>query len=53
MLFEMFAVTGGTPKNSSVGKVMRVPDPTIVLIVPAADAGEDHGRASPTDTRSP
>ena len=37
----MFAVIGGMPISSSVGKVIRVPEPTIVLIVPAADARED------------
>ncbi len=29
------ATTGGTPKATSTGKVMRVPDPTTALIPPA------------------
>ena len=33
---ETLAVTGGTPNASSVGKVIRVPEPTTVLIAPAA-----------------
>ena len=32
----MFAVTGGYPRASSTGKVIRLPEPTIVLMVPAA-----------------
>src|SRR4051794_754380 len=35
-VLETLAVTGGTPKASRVGKVIRVPEPTMVLIVPAA-----------------
>src|SRR3954451_542122 len=35
-VLETLAVTGGTPKASRVGKVMSVPEPTTVLIVPAA-----------------
>ena len=31
MLFETFATTGGKPNASSVGKVMRVPEPTTVF----------------------
>ena len=34
--FDMVATTGGYPKASRVGKVTRVPEPTTVLIVPAA-----------------
>src|SRR6478735_11992292 len=36
MLLETFAVTGGTPSASRVGNVISVPDPTTVLISPAA-----------------
>src|SRR4051794_11071292 len=32
---ETFAVIGGRPTASSTGKVMRVPEPTMVLMVPA------------------
>ncbi len=32
---DIVAVTGGTPNATSVGKVMRVPDPTRELIAPA------------------
>ncbi len=32
---DTVAVTGGRPVASSTGKVIRVPDPTMVLIVPA------------------
>ena len=35
-VLETFAVTGGTPNASKVGKVINVPDPTTVLMVPAA-----------------
>ena len=35
-MLETFAVTGGMPNARSVGKVISVPDPTMVLIVPAA-----------------
>ncbi len=35
MLLEMFAITGGMPNASSVGKVMRVPEPTTALMAPA------------------
>src|SRR5689334_4698861 len=36
MVLETFAVTGGTPSASRVGNVTSVPDPTTVLISPAA-----------------
>ena len=36
MVLETLAVTGGTPNASRVGNVIRVPDPTTVLMVPAA-----------------
>src|ERR1700754_4054264 len=35
-VLETFAVTGGTPSARRVGKVISVPDPTTVLMVPAA-----------------
>ena len=53
MLFEMFAVIGGMPSSSSVGKVIRVPDPTIVLIVPAPMPARTTRSASSADTRTP
>ena len=34
--FDIVATTGGNPKASRVGKVTSVPEPTTVLIVPAA-----------------
>ena len=36
MVLETLAVTGGTPNASRVGNVISVPDPTTVLMVPAA-----------------
>jgi hypothetical protein len=36
MLLEMFAVSGGYPTASRTGNVMRLPEPTIALITPAA-----------------
>ena len=35
-VLEMLAITGGTPSASRVGKVIKVPEPTTVLINPAA-----------------
>ncbi|GMA84920.1 hypothetical protein GCM10025868_01700 [Angustibacter aerolatus] len=35
MLFDTFAVTGGTPRASSTGNVTSVPDPTSEFIAPA------------------
>ena len=35
-LLDTFASTGGYPSASSVGKVISVPEPTTVLMVPAA-----------------
>src|ERR1035437_4321363 len=35
-VLETLATNGGNPKNSNVGKVIRVPAPTMVLMVPAA-----------------
>src|SRR4029453_18197952 len=33
--FDIVAVTGGYPSATKVGKVIRVPEPTIALIAPA------------------
>src|SRR5687768_13828896 len=35
MLFDTFAVTGGKPTASSVGKVIRLPEPATALTAPA------------------
>src|ERR1700683_250611 len=35
-LFDTLATTGGTPKASSVGKVISDPEPTTALTLPAA-----------------
>jgi hypothetical protein len=53
MLLEMLAVIGGMPSSSRVGKVIRVPEPTMVLIVPAPIPARTTRRASSTDTRTP
>src|SRR6476469_3685955 len=53
MLFETFATRGLTPKKSSVGKVMRVPEPTIVLMIPAPVPASATATADQNDTRSP
>ena len=37
-VFVTFAVIGGTPRASSVGKVIKVPPPASALIAPAATA---------------
>src|SRR5438046_372973 len=37
MVFVTFACTGGNPNASNVGKVINDPDPTIVLMLPAAN----------------
>src|SRR4051794_16104740 len=50
MLFEMFAPTGGKPNASSVGNVIRDPEPTIVLIVPAATPARKMATTSQADT---
>ena len=49
MLLETLAVTGGTPKASSVGNVIKVPEPTTVLIVPAATPANRIATTSKTD----
>src|SRR6478752_9701538 len=33
--FDIVAVTGGKPKATRVGKVIKVPEPTTALIMPA------------------
>ncbi|MCY1185292.1 hypothetical protein D9M73_260570 [compost metagenome] len=35
MAFETTAFTGAKPRATSTGKVTRVPEPTMVLMVPA------------------
>src|SRR4051794_32300438 len=50
MVLETFAVTGGTPNASRVGNVINVPDPTTVLIVPAASPASPMATASSGDT---
>ena len=47
------AVTGGTPKATSAGKVMRVPEPTIALIVPAPSPASSTRAASRTVMQQP
>ena len=44
---------GLTPKKSSVGKVMSVPEPTIVLIMPAPVPASAMATADQNDTRPP
>ena len=46
----MFAVTGGTPSASRVGKVTSVPDPTTVLMPPAHTPATTTIRISHHDT---
>src|SRR6478752_3143398 len=53
MLFETLATSGLTPKKSSVGNVMSVPDPTIVLMMPAPVPASAMATADQNDTRSP
>src|SRR3954453_22680405 len=53
MVLETFAVTGGTPKASRVGNVISVPDPTTVLMVPAASPARPMAIASKSDTQLP
>src|SRR3954451_15228054 len=50
MVLETLAVTGGTPNASRVGNVISVPDPTTVLIVPAASPARPMATASSGDT---
>lgn len=53
-VLDTLAVTGGRPVASSTGKVMSVPEPTMVLMVPApmpaktaSDSQMDMGWAIP------
>src|SRR3954453_22765570 len=50
MVLETLAVTGGTPNARRVGNVISVPDPTTVLMVPAASPASPMARASSRDT---
>src|SRR5690349_12978239 len=50
MVLETFAVTGGTPNARRVGNVISVPDPTTVLMVPAASPARPMAMASSGDT---
>src|SRR5665647_2010655 len=52
-VLETLATTGGYPKNSSIGNVINVPDPTIVLMVPAAIPAASSATTSYQGTRSP
>src|SRR3954454_7950376 len=45
-LLDTLAVTGAYPRASSTGKVISVPEPTTVLIVPAASPAASTRRAS-------
>src|SRR3954453_14706119 len=49
-VFDTFAVTGGTPNARRVGNVISVPDPTTVLMVPAASPARPMAMASSRDT---
>jgi len=51
MVLETFATNGGNPKNSNVGKVISVPDPTMVLMVPAAIPAASSATTSYQGTR--
>ena len=52
MLLDTFAVTGAHPSEISTGKVIRVPLPTIVLMVPAATPAARMASASSGVMRS-
>lgn len=52
-VFDTLAASGLTPKKSSVGKVMSVPEPTIVLIMPAPVPASAMATADQNDTRPP
>ena len=49
-MLETLAVTGGTPNASRVGNVISVPDPTTVLMVPAATPASRTATISQTVT---
>src|SRR6478609_3430140 len=51
MVLETLAVTGGTPNARRVGNVISVPDPTTVLMVPAASPARPMAIASRSDTQ--
>src|SRR3954452_6963951 len=53
MLFDTLAVTGGKPNASSVGKVVRVPEPTTALMAPAATPARAMARISYQGTGRP
>src|SRR6478672_9659317 len=53
MLLETLATSGLTPKKSSVGKVISVPEPTIVLMMPAPVPASAMATPDQKDTRSP
>src|SRR3954451_8114385 len=53
MLFDTFAVTGGKPKASNVGKVISVPEPTTALMAPAATPARAMARISYQGTARP
>src|SRR3954468_11024822 len=53
MLLDTFAVTGGKPNASSVGKVMSVPEPTTALMAPAATPARAMARISYQGTGRP
>lgn len=48
-MLDTFAVTGGSPVASSTGKVIRVPEPTMVLMVPAPIPAAKTASDSQTD----
>src|SRR6478609_1286334 len=50
---ETLAVTGGRPTASRTGKVIRVPEPTMVLMVPAATPASRTAVISHSDIRFP
>src|SRR5674476_1707820 len=52
-VLETLATNGGYPKNSNVGKVIRVPAPTMVLMVPAAIPAPSRAMTSYQGTRPP
>ena len=52
-LLDTFATRGGYPKKSRVGKVSSVPDPTIVLMIPAPVPASAIATPDQNDTRSP
>ena len=51
-VLEILAVTGGTPRASRVGNVINVPEPTTVLINPAAAVRRPKQRQRDHQTRS-